>query len=108
MLPTMILPTTLPEPVMRSHTFNSVSVSRTSWARAAGLTIDLLQALATAPVTLWQRWSMSRRRALEFRMLRELDPRVLRDIGISHDAMGEVEVWREQQAVLRDSAYHMQ
>src|SRR5262245_8500689 len=96
----MILPTT------QELTMNITApppVSRAGWLRAVEGTHDVVQAAAAAVRRVWRGWQASRRRALEFRALRQLSPNVLRDIGIAHEVIGEVQTWHEQQSLLSDS-----
>jgi uncharacterized protein YjiS (DUF1127 family) len=95
----MILPITLPGLATDTTAPSVVSVSRAPWVRAA----DGLQYTVSGPRRLWRAWQASRRRAMEFRALRELSPNVLRDIGISPEIVGEVQAWSDRQSLLRDS-----
>jgi uncharacterized protein YjiS (DUF1127 family) len=99
----MILPTTIQELAMDTTAPCIGSVSRARWTRAAEGFHDALLAAASGPLRLWHAWQASRRRASEFRALRELSASVLRDIGISPEIVGEVQAWSEQQSLLRDS-----
>jgi uncharacterized protein YjiS (DUF1127 family) len=108
MLHTMILPTVIQELAMDTTASGAVAVSRAPWVRAADGLHDTLQTVAALPLRLWRSWQASRRRALEFKALRQLSPGVLRDIGIAHEVIGQVQAWSEQQSLLRDSLVHGQ
>lgn len=82
---------------------NAVAAARAPWARATVGLHHTLSTLVAWPLRRLQGWQAARRRALEFRALRELSPHVLCDIGIPHELIGNVQAWRNQQALLCDS-----
>jgi len=80
-----------------------IPLSRSHWLRVADGVVDDVQAGVTAVHDAWQSWQASRRRAAEFRMLRELSPGVLRDIGADPEWVSEAQRWREQRDAARDA-----
>ncbi|HEX6018852.1 MAG TPA: DUF1127 domain-containing protein [Burkholderiaceae bacterium] len=80
-----------------------VPVSRAVWLRLGDGVLDALAAVYSALRRLWGRWRAARRRAAEFRALRELSPSVLRDIGAEPEMLQQVQRWRERYGAAHDN-----
>jgi len=79
-----------------------IPVSRAAWLRIGDGALDAAQVGQSTLHRLWGRWQASRRRAAEFRALRELSPTVLRDIGAAPEWVNEAQRWCDQHQVTRD------
>jgi len=80
-----------------------VPLSRSVWLRLADVALDAAHASAAALLHVWQRVQTSRRRAAEFRALRDLSPGVLRDIGASPQWVNDAQRWQDQHDVTREA-----
>ena len=76
-----------------------IPLSRAAWQPIA----DAVHASAAALLRLWQRGQASRRRAAEFRALRDLSPGVLRDIGASPQWVHDAQRWQDQHDLTREA-----
>ena len=81
---------------------HSTPVSRAAWLRIGDGALEAAQSGVSTLHRLWGRWQASRRRAAEFRALRELSPSVLRDIGVTPEWFNEAQRRCDQHHTTRD------
>jgi uncharacterized protein YjiS (DUF1127 family) len=80
-----------------------IPVSRAVWLRIGDGVLDGASFAWSTLRLLWSRWQATRRRAAEFRALRELSPNLLRDIGAEPQSIHQAQHWSEQHDVARDA-----
>jgi len=88
---------------MESAWTRPIALSRAPWLRAADGVEDAARSLGVSLRAAWLRWQASRRRAAEWRALRQLSPSVLRDIGAGPEWEQAIQDWRERHDAARDS-----
>ena len=84
-----------------------VAVSCGRPSSPAGTAAAIGSSLASATRRLWDRWQAERRRAAEQRMLRELSPSVLRDIGADLETIHDAQRRSEPPVAARDAVLRL-
>jgi uncharacterized protein YjiS (DUF1127 family) len=83
--------------------FRPIPVSRAAWLRVADALFGAARVGGSMLRRAWQSLQASRRRAAELRALRQLSPRVLRDIGVEPAWVNEAQRWCDEHHANRDS-----